>query len=400
MCIVPVRICHQSNTSTEIKIYALLDENCQGTFIKESIIKQLPVKTRAACITTETINGQSTDSALAVDGLVVKPLKEFENQYGVAKISLPTTYSRDSLYCHEEEIPTANKIKHYNYLQPILEKLPDYDPSLVLGIIIGANCPKALEPQEIIPSTSSGPYASRSLLGWRVIGPMKPTAEPESTTKCYRIGFKIPSIDIATNEPSPHHFTSSTTIRDEYISKSLKEMYLLDFNEENSEERALSNEDKEFLNIMQNGVTLVDNHYQLPLPFRNPKLTMSNNREQALQRLSSIKKKMQRDSEYRKDYCEFMATILTKNYAVKSNSSLEGKSWYLPHFGVRQESKKKLRIVFDCSVKYKDSCLNEELLPGPDLTNLLVGVLLRFRHGKNRIHGRYRIHVLSSSCAL
>ena len=37
------------------------------------------------------------------------------------------------------------------------------------------------------------------------------------------------------------------------------------------------------------------------------------------------------------------------------------------------------RVVFDCSVKYRGSSLNDKLLQGPDLTNFLVGVLMRFR---------------------
>lgn len=57
----------------------------------------------------------------------------------------------------------------------------------------------------------------------------------------------------------------------------------------------------------------------------------------------------------------------------------EGRKWYLPHHGVRHPKKHKLRVVFDCSAKYQGFCLNSELLQGPNLTNTLIGVLLRFR---------------------
>ena len=36
-------------------------------------------------------------------------------------------------------------------------------------------------------------------------------------------------------------------------------------------------------------------------------------------------------------------------------------------------------MVFDCSARYNNTSLNDQLLQGPDLANSLVGVLLRFR---------------------
>ena len=59
-----------------------------------------------------------------------------------------------------------------------------------------------------------------------------------------------------------------------------------------------------------------------------------------------------------------------------------GKSWYLPHHPVFHPQKpEKVRVVFDCSAKYRGTSLNDQLLQGPDLANSLIGVLTRFRQG-------------------
>ena len=54
--------------------------------------------------------------------------------------------------------------------------------------------------------------------------------------------------------------------------------------------------------------------------------------------------------------------------------------WYIPHHDVHNVHKPdKVRVVFNCPVKFRGTSLNEQLLQGPDLTNSLFGVLLRWR---------------------
>ena len=54
-----------------------------------------------------------------------------------------------------------------------------------------------------------------------------------------------------------------------------------------------------------------------------------------------------------------------------------------PHHGLYHPRKpNKIRVVFDCAARYQGISLNDELLQGPDLTNSLVDVLLRFREEK------------------
>ena len=55
----------------------------------------------------------------------------------------------------------------------------------------------------------------------------------------------------------------------------------------------------------------------------------------------------------------------------------KGAEWYIPHHPVVNENKK-ICIVFDCAVKRDGVRLNDAVLQGPDLTNGLLGILLRF----------------------
>lgn len=53
--------------------------------------------------------------------------------------------------------------------------------------------------------------------------------------------------------------------------------------------------------------------------------------------------------------------------------------WYLPLFGVYHPKKPdQMRGMVD-SVTYNGTSMNDVLLQGPDLTNSLFGILLRFR---------------------
>ena len=76
-----------------------------------------------------------------------------------------------------------------------------------------------------------------------------------------------------------------------------------------------------------------------------------------------------------------MQNLIMCKYARKADPSKDqpGKTWHVPHFGVFNPKKDKLRVVFDFSVKFKNRCLNDELIQGPNLSNLMLGVIIRFR---------------------
>ena len=79
-----------------------------------------------------------------------------------------------------------------------------------------------------------------------------------------------------------------------------------------------------------------------------------------------------------------MENLIQRGYARKMTEEeavhRSRRTWYLPHHGVFHTQKQgKIRVVFDAASLHDGVSLNNQLLQRPDLTNNLLGILLRFR---------------------
>ncbi|XP_071122566.1 uncharacterized protein [Mytilus edulis] len=124
-----------------------------------------------------------------------------------------------------------------------------------------------------------------------------------------------------------------------------------------------------------------DNRWTAPLPFRKDRPVLPNNRVQAVQRVNSLERSLRMNPNKKEHILEFMNKMFVNKHAEKApNLPIGNECWYLPFFGVYHPKKPgKVRIVFDSSAKFSGTSLNDVLIKGPDLTNNLLGVLLRFR---------------------
>ncbi|XP_059825038.1 uncharacterized protein LOC132393645 isoform X1 [Hypanus sabinus] len=126
------------------------------------------------------------------------------------------------------------------------------------------------------------------------------------------------------------------------------------------------------------------NNWVAPLPFREPRQCLPNNKEQAVKRFTSLQKTLKRKPEMQQQYIAFMKKIFTNGHAEVAPPPREGEEcWYLPTFGVYHPQKSnQIRMVFDSSAQCAGISLNDVLLTGPDLNNTLLGVLMRFQKEK------------------
>ncbi|KAM7393992.1 hypothetical protein PAMP_020821 [Pampus punctatissimus] len=345
--IVPVKV-KASKGSHVIEVYALLDPGSSATFCSEDLMSRLHMRGKKTHILLRTMNQERNVPAHVVSGLEVSALDSS------TFLPLPDTFTQKEMPVTTSSIPKQNDLADWAYLSKVT--IPSVNSKVEL--LIGTNAPNLLEPWEVINSQSGGPYAVKTLLGWVVNGPLRSTAGSGQSVTVNRISVVS-------------------------LEKLLISQYNQDFNEAASEEKTeMSIEDKMFLK-MANGAVMKDGRYSLRLPFRRTEVLMPNNRKIAEQRLHSLEKKMKKDEQFKQEYVAFFSDIFENGYAEEipqeELAQPPGKVWYLPHHGVYHPKKKKLRVVFDCAASFQGVSLNTELLQGPDLTNSLIGVILRFR---------------------
>ena len=353
MPVVPVKIKNKKGNKV-IETYAFLDPGSTDTFCTEALLQQLQMTGRTTDILLRTMNKQQVVKTSVACGLEISGLesgKFFE---------LPDAYTRKEIPVKKESIPSEMDVEQWSYLREV--KLPQIDADI--GLLIGSNVPKALEPLMVISSQDNGPYAIKTALGWTVNGPLRKTSVS-------KVG-----------QPIVMAHRISVVRMEEFMQQQIK----YDFPERQYEERLeMSQEDHMFMERVSNSVKLVDGHYRIGLPLRNGDTEFQNNRSVAVQRALNLKRKFSKNHKFHEEYKTFMANMFNKGFAVPVSPEETAKAshikrvWYIPHHGVYHPKKLKLRVVFDCGATYGGASLNAELLQGPDLTSNLIGVLTRFR---------------------
>ena len=332
--IVPVWLSSSKRPDAEVLVYAILD-----TQSDELDADKQPTKLRLSTITSQ----ESVVDSQGVSGLQVRGYNSD------LKIPIPVAYTSTSIPADEDHIPTTTTAKNWSHLRPIEDKLLGLLDCNV-GLLVGC------EKREVISGESNEPYAIKTDLGWSIVGGGQARS---GRSFCQRVAVReLPAV------------TTNDIIR---ILES-------DFKEGKNDMKT-SQEDLQFLKIMEEGVRKTEHgHCEMPLPFKERPL-LPDNSSMAMTRLEHLKRKFLKDSKYKEDYIKFMNEVFSRRDAEEAPVLAQNDrvKWYTPHHGVYHPKKNKIRVVFDCSARFKGTSLNDHLLSGPDLTNNLTGVLCRFR---------------------
>ncbi|KAK0143561.1 hypothetical protein N1851_018301 [Merluccius polli] len=353
--IVPVWVSTKSNPSNERLVYALLDTQSDTTFIDQAVSDALQAESCPVKLKLTTMLGRDAVlQSYRVTGLQVRSYSSANH------IDLPPTYTKDYIPVNRTHIPTCDTAKCWNHLVAIANEIPPLQ-DCDIGLLIGYNCSRAMAPRKVIVGEDEEPYGIQTDLGWSIVGhsPAR-LGVSRASGICHRITVKeLPSI------------TPMDAIR----------ILETDFKDISEDSKKVSQDDILFINKMKEHIKKNNQgHYEMPLPFKE-RPTLPDNTHLAMVRLNHLRRRLSRDKTLHEHYTHFMREIIDRGDAEETKEDgIKGETWYLPHHGVYHAKKPgKVRVVFDCSAKYEDTCLNDHLLQGPDLINNLNGILIRFR---------------------
>ena len=180
-----------------------------------------------------TVLAEEVITCKRIDGLIVQGVSE------ATSVCLPGAYSLEDIPAKRGQIPRPETARNWPHLLRIADQLMAYREDVEVGLLIGANCARAIKPTEVIPGREDVPYAKKTALGWRVIGVVSPNKNEEDGNHCSC--HSIASLEVQpSNGKIMCHFALKTQAEEVSAPAQWAKMLDLDFNETSREERPLS----------------------------------------------------------------------------------------------------------------------------------------------------------------
>ncbi|XP_062603957.1 uncharacterized protein LOC134265758 [Saccostrea cucullata] len=304
-----------------------------------------------------------------------------ESLDGTAILQLPTLIECNEIPDNKNEIPTPEVARCYSHLQDIAELIPPVNDSAKTLLLLGRDIISVHHVQDQRIGNSSSPYGQKLNLGWVIIG-----------ETCIGRAHKSDQVNVNKTfilhdgQPSLHHpCVNNIHIRESNLDSLFCEpdsRLLIKTKDDNKSGK--STEDRQFETIMAAGMVKNEQgNWEAPLPFKPNRPPLPNNKELAMKRAKSLEISLIKDETKREHFLTFMSNILDKGFAKEVPKLPDSEEcWYLPIFSVYHPKKPaQIRVVFDSSAQCQGLSLNQALLTGPNLTNDLLGIFLRFRQG-------------------
>lgn len=342
---IPVRV---TGPKGHFDTYALLDDGSTVTLVEEATAARVGAEGPQEPLNIETIDTRlSANKSRRVTLKIRGQNEEYELQARTIKkmkISPQSVEARHLWACD-----------HLKDLEDVIT-YEDARPT----ILIGQDNWHLLIASEVRKGSRRQLVASKTPLGWVLHG-------SDSRT----IGRRVDYV---------HHLVEADSV-DDRMDEMLKHHFALE-SMDIADKKPRSDPEQRAIDILEaHTVQKRDGQYETALLWKKEDSRMPYNYENALKRLITTEKKIDKDPRLKQKYTEQMEALVKKGYAERAPTVKKtDRTWYLPHFPVINAMKPdKVRVVHDAAAKTTGTSLNDHLLTGPDLLRSLIGVLMRFR---------------------
>ena len=329
----------------EVQTYAFLDPGSNVTFCSDNLMTQLGgispnhEKTRIA---VDTMGKQQVMDAYSIKGVEISDLKHQHT------ITIPQVFTKDKIPTSIQHIPRMEDTSVWPHLDDV--PLPQINASV--DLLIGNNVPDAYSPLEVKTGPSGSPHACKTRLGWVVWN----LTRIKNPTNLQVNQAEVTAISQLQEDEPVDRFMQKDSNMERRIDDCCEE----------------SVEDQGFSQKINESLQLKDGHHKIGLPFTDEPVPLTHNEKQS-----------QRDDHLHTEYASFLDEIIKQEYAeyvtAEDLHRDDGRLLNSPHYSVHNPNKlDKMRVVFNYASSCCDVSLNQLLHQGPDLTNNLLSVLLKF----------------------
>ncbi|CAH8527045.1 unnamed protein product [Dicrocoelium dendriticum] len=346
-----------SGPAGTIRTLALIDNGSDTSLIDSTLLQVIGVQGSVTPLNISTVAGQCQVESQLVS-VTVRSID------GDEAVQLNSIRSVSHL---PEKLGTRNRnndFARWSHLSDL--RLPELKGRIEL--LIGCDNPYlhwALDQRRGDPDD---PYAVKTPLGWIVLGPNKQheIMKDQSTSLIVDRTRRINSLRCDTTD----------------LHQPLEQIYVKEFEGLDSPRLTMSVNYGRALKPMEASKRKVGTHYEIALPWQAGRPRLPDNRQFALMRLAMLRKRLLKNAALRQVHTKVVKENIFRGYAELApvqEQQKKGVTWYIPHHTVSHHRKPgKVRVVFDCQASYHGTSLNQQLLPGPDISNSLVGMRLRF----------------------
>ena len=328
------------------KTYALLDNGSEATIVQKDLIDSIGAERRPFQSCLSTITGMKKTTS-EISSFEVKNLNDHDGA-GI----------KNAIIVRSLNVSPSMKIEDFTRRYAHLEGLefPRIGDDTV-KLLIGADHPEVHWIQEQKIGRPGEPYATKTLLGWCVMGPLTTIAGNSKQYKC-----------------------NATVV------ENFRALYNHEFSDLEDISPSNSIEDKRAIDAVESTLRMNKGQFEIALPWKHEPNNLPNNISQVKRRLMALKSRFNKDESFASRYkAEFNRHLALNHIEEVPFSSLSGEykpRWYLPHHAVVNSKKpEKMRIVSDCAAQFAGFSLNTSLLQGPNIINRLIKILMAFRTG-------------------